>query len=70
MVSLTLYLSYHSYLSLWLVFCRGNVLLMMVLVFFSNQTIPFLQQISVKNVHLVSNAGIQTHNLFNLSLLP
>ena len=30
----------------------------------------FLQQIYVKNVHPVSDAGIQTHNLWNMSLLP
>ena len=30
----------------------------------------FLQLIIVKNVHPVSGAGIQTHNLLNNCLLP
>ena len=30
----------------------------------------FLQVIIVKNVHPVSGAGIQTHNLLNNCLLP
>ena len=36
------------------------------------QTIQFLQQINVKkcHVHPVSGAGIQTHDLWNVSLLP
>ena len=36
------------------------------------QTIQFLQQINVKkcHVHPVSSAGIQTHDLWNVSLLP
>ena len=35
------------------------------------QTIQFLQQINVKNVvYPVSGAGIQTHDLWNVSLLP
>ena len=34
------------------------------------QTIQFLQQINVKNVHPVYGAGIQTHNLLNTSRLP
>ena len=34
------------------------------------QTLQFLQQINVKNVHLVYGAGIQTHNFQNMSLLP
>ena len=39
--------------------------------FSSFQTnIQFLQQISVKSVHLVSGAGIQTHSLLITSLLP
>ena len=33
-------------------------------------TLQFLQQINVKNVHLVYGAGIQTHDLWNMSLLP
>ena len=35
---------------------------------FFKQTIQFLQQINVKNVK--SGAGIQTHDLWNVSLLP
>ena len=34
-----------------------------------NQTSQFLQQINVTNVHLVSGAGIRTHNLLITSLL-
>ena len=33
------------------------------------QTIQFLKQINVKNVHPVSCAGIQTHNILIVSLL-
>ena len=32
------------------------------------QTLQFLQQINVKNVHPVYGAGIRTHNLQNVSL--
>ena len=31
------------------------------------QTLQFLQQINVKNVHPLYSAGIQTHNLSNMS---
>ena len=34
------------------------------------QTLKFLQQINVKNVHPVSSTGIQTHNLMITSLPP
>ena len=34
------------------------------------QTLQFLQQINVKNVHAVYGAGVRTHNLWNMSLLP
>ena len=34
------------------------------------QTLQFLQQYNVKNVHQVSGAGIQTYDLMNASLLP
>ena len=34
------------------------------------QTLQFLQQIYVKNVHPVYGAGIRTHNLQNVSLFP
>ena len=34
------------------------------------QTLQFLQQINVKNVHPVHDAGIRTHNLWSTSLLP
>ena len=30
----------------------------------------FLQQINKKNVHPVNVAGIRTHDLWNMSLLP
>ena len=33
------------------------------------QTLQFLQQINVKNVHPVYGAGIRTHDLRNMSLL-
>ena len=38
--------------------------------FFNQTSIQFLQQIDVKNVHQVFGAGIQTHNLQNMCLLP
>ena len=34
------------------------------------QTIQFLQQLNVKNGRPVYGAGIQTHDLWNMSLLP
>ena len=34
------------------------------------QALQFLQQIYEKNVHPVYGAGIQTHNLQDMSLLP
>ena len=34
------------------------------------QTIQFSQQINVKNIHPEYGAGIQTHNLSNMSRLP
>ena len=34
------------------------------------QTVQFLHQINVLEVHLVCGAGIQTHNLLNTSLFP
>ena len=34
------------------------------------QTIEFLQQLNVKNGRPVYGAGIQTHDLWNMSLLP
>ena len=40
-----------------------------IFVFFK-QTLQFLQQINVKNVHPVYSAGIRTHNIQNLSLIP
>ena len=42
----------------------------LVLVFFKQTTIQCLQQINVKNVHPVNFAGIQTHDLQNMILLP
>ena len=33
-------------------------------------TLKFLEQINLKNVHPVYGAGIQTHDLWNVSLLP
>ena len=40
-----------------------------IFVFFK-QTLQFLQQINVENVHPGYGAGICTHNLLNMSLLP
>ena len=37
---------------------------------FFKQTIQFLQQIDVKNVHPVYRAGVPTHDLWNMSLRP
>ena len=37
---------------------------------FIKQTVQFLHQINVLEVHLVCGAGIQTHNLLNTSLFP
>ena len=37
---------------------------------FKQTSLQFLQQINVKNVHPVYGAGIQTHDLWNMSLLP
>ena len=37
---------------------------------FSNKHYKFLQQIYVKNVHPVYGAGILTHDLWNVNLLP
>ena len=34
------------------------------------KNITILQQINVKNVHPVYGAGIQAHDLWNMSLLP
>ena len=34
------------------------------------QTLRFLQQIYVKNLHPVYGAGIRTHDLSNMSLRP
>ena len=34
------------------------------------QTLQFLHQINVKNVHPVYGAGIQIHNLWNMSIIP
>ena len=40
------------------------------LISFFKQTLQFLQQIYVKTVHPVYGAGIGTHNLLYMSLLP
>ena len=37
---------------------------------FSNQNYNFYNILMWKNVHPVSGAGIQTHNLSNVTLLP
>ena len=42
----------------------------LILVFFKQTSLQFLQQIYVKNVHPVYGAGIQTHDLQNVSLFP
>ena len=38
--------------------------------FIFKQTLQFLQQIYVINVHPLYGAGIRTHNLLDMSLLP
>ena len=38
--------------------------------FLIKQTLQFLQQINVKNVHPVCGVGIRTHDPWNMSLLP
>ena len=45
-------------------------LLLFIFGLFKQTSLQFLQQIYVKNVHLVYSAGIWTHNIWNLSLLP
>ena len=47
-----------------------KVCLIFVIFSLFNQTHTILQQINVKNVHLVSSTGIQTHNLQIMSLSP
>ena len=37
---------------------------------FQTNILQFFQQIFVKNVHPVYGAGIRTHDLWNMSLLP
>ena len=37
---------------------------------FKQTSLQFLQLMNVKNVHPAYSAGIQTHNLWNMSLLP
>ena len=49
--------------------CHPESLFRLFSVFF-NQTIQILQQIIVKNAHPVYKAGIQTHDLQIMSLLP
>ena len=36
----------------------------------SNKQYNFFQQINVENVHPIYGAGIRTHNLWNMNLLP
>ena len=51
---------------------QPQLLFHLFLVFSNKQTIQFLQQINVKKCHAhpVYYAGIQTHNLTNMSRLP
>ena len=39
-------------------------------VFFKQTPMQFLQRSNVKNIHPVYGAGIRTHDLENMSLLP
>ena len=51
-------------------FLNGHPSLFSVYFCLSKQSLQLLQQLYVKNVHPVNNAGIQTHNHQNMSLLP
>ena len=55
---------------LCLCFKNGPTPTSFIVYFRSLQSLHFLQQIYVKNVHLVYGTGIQTHDLRNTSLLP
>ena len=67
---------YHSsqiliaYLSQYLFKKWANLGLFFIYFRLFKHTLQFLQQINVKNVHPGYNAGIQTHDLWNMSLLP
>ena len=56
----------------WTTCCKNGLSPASIFIYFclSKQTLQFLQQIYVKNVHLVYGVGILTHNLQNMSLLP
>ena len=49
---------------------RGHPRLFLIYFRLFKQTLQFLQQINVKNVHPVYGPGIWTHNLRNMSLPP
>ena len=49
---------------------RANSVLFLYIFGLFKQTIQFLQQINVKNVHPVYSAGIRTHDLSNMSRPP
>ena len=49
---------------------QSRPLFLFIFGLFKQTLLQFLQQINVKNVHPVSGAGIQTHNLLITSLLP
>ena len=51
-------------------FSKSGLLFRLFSVFSNKQTIQFLQQINVKNVHPVCGAGIRTHDILNTSRLP
>ena len=59
----------HYCLKNFLLFKRGHSRPLFRL-FLSFETLQFLQQINVKTVHSVYGAGIRTHDLRNMSLVP
>ena len=56
----------------WNYFLNGPTPAFFIVYFglFKQTPLQILQQINVKNVHPVYGAGIRTHNLQNMSLLP
>ena len=48
----------------------ANACLFFIYFHLFQHTLPFLQQINVKNAHPVDGAVIRTHNLWKMSLLP
>ena len=51
-------------------FLKNRPLLLFIFGLFKETSLLFLQQMFVKNVHPVYSAGIRTHDIRNMSLLP